>query len=155
MPQAESVRPQSGRNSLTIIRKQTEVALNSDSLSDLKNTGTDGKRVSDFEKEISKYVEERQRAYERFVSREIDRDAYFALKTDCSERIEKLNNRIAVLNRAERDRQSGEKTAKFAQQVLNDALTPRELVETLVEKILVSPGNRVEIQWKIADFAII
>jgi hypothetical protein len=82
---------------LTIIRKQAEIVLNGDSLSDLREIGADGKRVSDFEKEIDKCVEERQRAYERLVSREIDRDAYFALKTDCSERIEKLNNRIAVL----------------------------------------------------------
>jgi DNA invertase Pin-like site-specific DNA recombinase len=140
---------------LTIIRKQAEVVLNADSLSDLREIGADGKRVSDFEKEIGKCVEERQRAYERFVSRETDRDAYFSLKADCSERIEKLNNRIAVLNRAERDRQSGEKTAALANRVLGDTLTPRELVETLVEKILVFPGNRVEIQWKIADFAII
>ncbi|MDR1060859.1 MAG: recombinase family protein [Clostridiales bacterium] len=138
---------------LAIIRKQAEVVLNSDSLSELRKAGAGGKMAADFEKEIGECVAERQLAYEQFVTREIGRDAYFALKAGCSERIERLSSRMAVLKQAERDMQSGEKTAKLAKQVVGGALAPRELVETLVEKILVFPGNRVEIQWKIADFA--
>jgi hypothetical protein len=139
---------------LTIIRKQAEVILGSDNLSELRKVGASGKRIADFEKEVAKCVEERQSAYERFVSRELNRESYLALKAKCSERIEQLNNQMAVIKQAERDRQSGEKTAALAKEIIGDKFTPRELVETLIEKVLVLPENKIEIQWKIADFAI-
>jgi hypothetical protein len=139
---------------LTIIRKQAEVILGSDNLSELRKVGASGKRIADFEKEVAKCVEERQSAYERFVSRELDRESYLALKAKCSERIEQLNNQIAVIKQAERDRQSGEKTAALAKEIIGDKFTPRELVETLIDRVLVFPENKIEIQWKIADFAI-
>jgi hypothetical protein len=98
-------------------------------------------------------VERRQQAYERFVLREIDREAHQAFRNDCTERIERLYNQIAILKQAERDRQSGMKSADIANRALNEAATPREIVETLIDKVLVSPGKKIEVRWKIADFA--
>jgi len=45
-------------------------------------------------------------------------------------------------------------TRVLAKEVVDEKLTPRELVETLIDKVLVFPGDRLGIQWKIADFAI-
>jgi hypothetical protein len=140
---------------LTVIRKQAEIILNSGDFAELRKVGDSGKRIADFEKEINKCVEERQRAYEQFVTRAIDRETYIAFKTDCAERIDRLNNQIAVTRQAERDRQAGVKTAALAKDVVSETLSPRELVETLIDKILVFPGDRIEIQWKIADFSIV
>jgi hypothetical protein len=110
---------------LTVIRKQAEVILNSGYFAELRKVGDNGKRIADFEKEVSKCVEERQRAYEQFVTRAIDRDTYVALKTDSSERIEKLNNQIAVSKQAERDRLSGVKTTAIAKDIVSETLEPR------------------------------
>jgi DNA invertase Pin-like site-specific DNA recombinase len=140
---------------LTVIRKQAEVILASGDAAELRKVGDNGRRIADFEKEVAKCVEERQRAYEQFVTRAIDRDTYLALKTDCAERIDRLNNQIAVSRQAERDRQSGVKTAALAKEVISESLTPRELVETLIDKVLVFPGDRLEIQWRVADFSMI
>jgi len=60
-----------------------------------------------------------------------------------------------VLKQAERDKQSSQKTIGIAKRALSEAATPREIVETLIDKIFVSPGKKVEIRWKIADFASI
>ena len=138
---------------LTIIRKQAEVVLNSGDLTKLRIVGADGKRISDYKKEVQECIERRQHDYERFVLREIERDAYNDIKKDCSERLERLNNQIAILRQAERDKQSGIKAAEIAKHALNEAATPREIVESLVDKVFVFPGKKVEIRWKIADFA--
>ena len=138
---------------LTIIRKHAEVVLNSGDLSELRIVGADGKRVADYEKEIWECIEQRQRDYERFVLREIDCETHNALKNDCAERLERLNNQIAILRQAERDKHSGQKSAGIAKRVLSEAVTQREIVETLIDKVLVFPGKKIEIRWKVADFA--
>jgi DNA invertase Pin-like site-specific DNA recombinase len=138
---------------LTVIRKQAEIILNSGDFTELRKVSDSGKRIADFEKQAGKCIDERQRAYEQFVTHAIDRETYLALKEGCTELIERLNNQISVARQAERDRQSGVKAAALAKEILDEKLTPRELVETLIDKILVFPGDRLEIQWKIADFA--
>ena len=137
---------------LSIIRKQAEIILNTGDLSELRKVSTDGKRIADLEKEISVCVSQRQQAYERFVIREIDIETHKSLRFDCTARIDKLNNQIAVLRQAERDKLTGQKTAAIAKTALSGAATPREIVETLIDKVLVSPNKRIEIRWKIADF---
>jgi len=137
---------------LTIIRKQAEIILNCGNLSELRVVGTDGMRVADYENEIRECIEQRQQAYERFVLREIDREAHQALRNACTERLERLNNQIAVLKQAERDRQLSLKSADAAKHVLSETATPREIVETLIDKVFVSPGKKVKIRWKTAEF---
>jgi hypothetical protein len=137
---------------LTLIRKQAEVILNTSSLNELGKVGNYKKRVIVFEKEVNKCIEEQQRIYEQFILHAIERDEFFFLKSDCSERIKTLNTQISAITQNERDRQSGEKTAELARTLLDGELTPRELVQTLIEKVLVFPENQIEIHWKIAVF---
>ena len=79
-------------------------------------------------------------------------DIFNQRRNDCTERLEKLNNQISVLRQAERNKQAGKKTAAIAKHALSETTTPREIVETLIDKVLVYPGKRIEIQWEIADF---
>lgn len=67
-------------------------------------------------------------------------------------RLDKLNSQIAILKQAERDRQASEKSATIAKNALTESAAPREIVEKLIDKIFVFPGNRLEIHWKVADF---
>jgi hypothetical protein len=69
---------------MTSIRKQAEVVLNSESLSDLRKVGAESQKVVECENALKQCVEERHTAYERFVLREIDRETYLSLKTDCT-----------------------------------------------------------------------
>jgi hypothetical protein len=140
---------------LALIRKQAEAVLNSGELSELRKSGADGKCVAEYEKEIQKCVTERQQVYEKFILHDIDRDVCQSLKDDCAARIDKLNNQIAVLKQAERDKQSGHKSAVIAKKVLNGATNNREIVEMLIDKVWVFPGNKIEVLWKVADFAVV
>ena len=40
-----------------------------------------------------------------------------------------------------------------AKKVASESTSPRELVEALIDKVYVSPGNRIEVLWRISDFA--
>jgi DNA invertase Pin-like site-specific DNA recombinase len=138
---------------LTVIRKQAEALLNTSDLSQLRYRGADDQRAADIEKQIRECVEQRQRDYERFILRDVDREEYRKLKADCSVRLDRLNGQLAVLKQVERDKQLAQKSSALAKEVLSESMTPREIVEALIEKVLVFPNDHIEIQWKIADFA--
>jgi hypothetical protein len=87
--------------------------------------------------------------------RKIDRDEYNKLKTACTARIDRLNNQIAAIRQTERDNQSAKKSISLAESATAESATPRELVDALIEKVLVRPGNQLEIAWKVADFAAV
>jgi hypothetical protein len=138
---------------MTSIRKQAEVVLNSEKLSDLRKIGAESKKVVEYEKVLKQCTVERQSYYERFVLREIDRETYLSLKEACTAKIDKLNNQIAVIKQAERDRETSKKIKELAQKIIDESLTSRELVEMLIDKVIVSPGKKIKIRWKVADFA--
>jgi hypothetical protein len=137
---------------LTYIRKQADVVLNSGDLSELRKLSADGKQIAEYQKEVKQCIEQRQQAYERFVLQEIDQETYQSLRKDCSERLDKLNDHISIIKQAERDLQAGKKTAAIAKNAMNESVAPREIVETLIDKVLVFPGKKIKIRWKYAGF---
>ena len=138
---------------MTVIKKQAEVVLDNGDLSSYRKTSMDERRVAECERQIKQYEESRQACYERFVGKEIDRDTYQSLKNDCTENIERLKNQLAVYKQMERDKQADKKVAALAEEALSEAATPKDIVNALVDKVRVFPGNQIEILWKFANFA--
>ena len=137
---------------LDSIRNKAGAVLNtydSSKLSKIESGITD-----DFENRIQQCVEERQKLYEMFILREVGRDDYITKKAELSDTIDRLNSQVSALKQSERDRFSNEKTKALAKDIVSNALTPRELVETLIDKVHAFPGKRIEIQWKVSDFAL-
>ena len=54
----------------------------------------------------------------------------------------------------EQTQQSKQKTAKVAKKALNKTASPKEIVDILIDKILVFPGDKLKIEWKIKEFWI-
>ena len=106
-----------------------------------------------FQHPVSICVEQRQALYEQFIQEEIDRDAHMRLKGECTAQIERLHNQLAAYRQAGRDKEAAKGIAGIAKQALSETATPKEIVNALVEKVLVSPGNKIEIYWKFIDFA--
>ena len=52
-----------------------------------------------------------------------------------------------------RKREADKKTAALAKDALSETVEPKDIVDALVEKVLVFPGNQIEIHWKFANFA--
>jgi hypothetical protein len=139
---------------MTIIKKQAEVILDNGDLSELRKMTDFGRRSAECEKQIRQWVEQRQTYYEQFIQGEIDRDTHLKLKSECTENLDRLNNQLAVIKQAEHDKEADKKITAIAKEALNATATPQDIVNALVDKILFYPGNRVEIRWKFANFAI-
>jgi DNA invertase Pin-like site-specific DNA recombinase len=147
---------------MAIIRKQAEVVLNSADVSGFRKKASNnrsadsavvGLNQDEVEKQISRLSKQRQECYERFVTLEIDRDMFRSLKDDCTKRIDKLSQQLAVFQQGARKREADSKTASLAKDALNETAEPKDIVDALVERVLVFPGNNIEIRWKFADFA--
>jgi hypothetical protein len=137
---------------LTVIRKQAEVILNTSKLSQLSAKGDGARELSDYENRVAECNERRQRIYERFILREIDRAEYLKLKAECSDEIDKLNRQAAAL-RAEIQAQKGKpQVITLAGQAVSGTIPHRELVDALIDKVYVFPDKRIEIAWEIEDF---
>jgi hypothetical protein len=148
---------------MTIIRKQAEIILNSDDLSGFRKTTVGGKLldgsviqpgISDIEKQIGLLSKERQECYERFISLEIDRDTFHSLKVDYTKRIDGLTQQLAVFQQSARKQDADKKTANLAKDALSETAEPKDIVDALIEKVLVFPGNHIEIHWKFENFAV-
>lgn len=81
---------------MTIIKKRAELVLKTGEISELHKLNTDEKRISECEKQIRQYVEQRQKYYEQFIQGEIDRDFFKQLKDECVVQIDKANSRLAL-----------------------------------------------------------
>ena len=138
---------------MTIIKKQAEVVLGSEDLTEFRKTNAGAQQRGDCERQINQIAEQRQQCDERFLSGEIERDAFQSLKTDYTAQIDKLNFQLSLLKQAERDKEADKKAAAAAKVALSEKATPKDIVNALVEKVFVFPDNRLEIHWKFANFA--
>ncbi len=119
----------------------------------ISQTDDDERQISDCEKQLRQYVELRQNHYEQFVTGEIDRDTYLEIKNDCGANIEKLNNKLTMLAQEKRDKLTDQKLITVAKDALSVTASARANVDALIEKIFVYPGNHIEIQWRVPNFA--
>jgi hypothetical protein len=139
---------------LTIIRKQAEIVLGSADLSGFRKKKTNALHTNDCMAQIRQLTRQRQQCYERFICREIDRDTFQSMKAGYAAQIDRLNNQLALLKQAERDKEADAKAASLAKEALSETAAAKDIVNALIDKIFVSPGNHIEIQWKFVNFAV-
>ena len=111
-----------------------------------------------YEKQIQDCNDHKQRLYERLMLKEIDVDAYREQKVVYDDELKDLNRLHSTLSAATRQMQmdSEEKTKlhRTARDVSAESTLTRELADRLIDKVYIYPGDRVEISWKIRDFAL-
>jgi hypothetical protein len=88
--------------------------------------------------------------YERYVLREIGADEYRAAKDKLDVELNRIKNAQAILTK-----ETAKKVSIAAlRQVAGDAAKAKTLsqpiVDALIDRVRVSPGERVEVVWKIA-----
>ena len=137
---------------LTTIKKQAEIVLGSIDMSGFRKPNVETRQIDECESRIKELSEQRQDCYERFMCGEIDRDTFLSMKSDYTALIENLNTQASLYRQIGRDKEAQKKIAAFAAEAVSETATPKDIVNALVEKILVFPGNHLEIHWKFADF---
>ena len=147
---------------ITTIKKQAEVILNSDDLSSFRKTTASNKRLdgfgiqpnnADVEKQIELLSQQRQRCYECFMNLEIDRDTFRSMKSDYTSQIDALTQRRAMFQQAAFKRDADKKTAALAKDAMRETTAPKDIVNALIDKVFIFPGNQIEIHWKFTSFA--
>jgi hypothetical protein len=137
---------------LAAIKKQAEVVLGADDLTAFRKPGADARQIAEYEKCAAELSQRRQDCYEQFMRGEIDRDAFMAMKSEYTAQIDGHNAQAALFRQIGRAGEAQIKTAALAKEALSETATPKDVVDALIEKIHVFPGNRLEIHWKFADF---
>lgn len=137
---------------LMAIKKQAEVVIGSDDLTGFRKSSEDIRKMADYDDQIKALSAQRQECYERFMSREIDRDTFMAMKSEYTAQIDVLNNQAVSLRQIKRNRESQDKIVALTKEMMSKTATPKDIVIALVEKVFVFPDNRLEIHWKFEDF---
>jgi DNA invertase Pin-like site-specific DNA recombinase len=134
-----------------IISKQAQVILNTDSLGGGYALDAQTENQADCERTIARNQDEKRALYERFILQEMDAAAYKAAKAALDAELLRLTRALDALNTEAAAKTSGDALRKVAEMCEN-ALT-RPLADALIDRVRVFPGNRIEIEWKVADFA--
>jgi hypothetical protein len=138
---------------LEIIKKQAEVFLATTDFSGFKRVNGNFQSTAEYERQIKYIAEQSQTIFERFVTREIDKETYLSVKNDYAAQLNTLNKQLALNRQMEDDSKAKQKIASQTKTALTENYAPKDLVDLLIEKIHVSPGNHIEIFWKVAGFA--
>jgi hypothetical protein len=137
---------------MTVIKKHAEVVIGSDDLTGIRNPNAEMSKIADCENRIRELSERRQDCYERFLSGDIDRDAFIAMKNEYTQQIDVINKQAALLRQMERDKEAHKNVVAVTKEVMSKAATIQDIVGALVEKVYVFPDKRLEIHWKFDDF---
>ncbi|MDR2022930.1 MAG: recombinase family protein [Hungatella sp.] len=139
-----------------VIAKQAQTIMNTDSLGDMHRAEIRSEQQAEYERLIEKCRDRKQRLYEQFVLCEIDAATFKSEKAVADAELIRLTRALETL-KTESAARTAAKAAdnerrKLAQTALAESKLTRPLVEMLIDKVYVYPGNRVEIVWKVADF---
>jgi DNA invertase Pin-like site-specific DNA recombinase len=139
-----------------VIEKQAQVILNMERLDDTSGFQIKTAEQSEHIKLIEKCRDDKRLLYEKLILGELDAAGYKSAKSKADVELGYLNNALERLN-AETLAMSAAKASdgelrKLAGTVTDEHKLTRPLVDALIDKVYVYPGNRVEIVWKFADF---
>jgi hypothetical protein len=142
-----------------IINKQAQVILNIDGLGDTANLSLKIEQQTEYEKQIEKCREEKCNLYEQYVLRQLDAEAYKKEKSALDADLSRLNRAFGVLKKETAvmlaAKASDDELRNLAENAIGTGKLSRSLMDLLIDKVYVYPGNRVEIKWKVADYGII
>jgi len=139
---------------LSIIKKQAEVVLNINCMSELRTSSLGQSQIDEHESHVRQLTEQIQMNYEQLVTGKIDRETFAVSRGECAKQIERLKIRIDSLRQSERAKSENQKLVELAENAvgITEAISQRSIIESVVEKIIVSLENQIEIIWKFADF---
>jgi len=139
---------------LSIVKKQAEVVLNANGISELQEGSLGQLQISEYESNIRQLTEQSQKFYEQFVTGQIEHETYMLSKSECSKQIGKLNTQIDLLKQSERIKFESQKLVALAKEASSiiESDSQQSVIESVVEKILVFPKKQIEITWKFENF---
>lgn len=110
-------------------------------------------RQVECESNMEELRNEKQSLYERFVLGEISRDEYAAKKVSLDSELDRMCHVLAAILDHHEKNAPDTTSIEAARAALKSNILTRELVELLIDRILILPDNRIEIEWNVSGFA--
>ena len=144
---------------LAAIKKEAELYLDRDKLSRQAVKWNESLSVSDRISAIVKSMEAAQKGwfalYDRYADGKLEREFFLNEKKKYDADMERMEEELAALKQtqeAEESIQGGTKRkAEQAVAFLEEDELTEDMKEKLIEKVVVYPGNRIEILWRFRE----
>jgi len=141
-----------------VISKQAQAILNLDSPFDTRQLEVQLAEQAEYGRKIEKHLERKKALYERFVLQEISAEDYKTQKAVIDrelDRLRKIQTGLkAKTSHMQMEQQTKSARTKLAQEAVGAGGLTAKLVETLIDRVYVYPGDRLEIVWKMKDFCV-
>jgi len=141
-----------------VISKQVQIILNLDDFSNAGQLEAQLAEQAEYSNRMEKCLEEKRVLYERLVLQKIRMEDYKSQKAALDGELDRLEKIHAGLKARTSQMQMGEQAKSARKELARKAAgagsLTAELADTLIDRVYVYPGNRVEIVWKMKDFCM-
>lgn len=141
---------------LASVRKEAEIFLDRDKLSRQVIKRNSPLSVSDRINSTMRSIEAAQKSwialYDKYADGKLEREFFLNEKKQYDADMEKLEEELAALRQAQEEEESeqegSQRKADQAIAFLEEEELTEDMKDKLIEKVVVYPGNRIEIVWK-------
>lgn len=141
---------------LASVKKEAEIFLDRDKLSRRVIKRNSPLSVSDRINSIMKSIEAAQKSwialYDKYADGKLEREFFLNEKKQYDADMEQLEQELAALRQTqeeqETEQEGSQRKADQALAFLDEEELTEDMKEKLIEKVIVYPGNRIEIVWK-------
>ena len=141
---------------LASVKREAEIFLDHDKLSRQAIKRNSPLSVSDRINATMRSIEAAQKSwialYDKYADGKLEREFFLNEKKQYDADMEKMEEELAALRQAqeeeETEQQGPERKADQAMAFLEEEELKEEMKEKLIEKVIVYPGDRIEIVWK-------
>lgn len=141
-----------------ILRKQAQAISNLPDLFHAEQLDVELAKQTEYDRQIEGYLEQKRLLYEGFLLKKISLENYTSQKATVDREIDRLRELHTALKVRTSQMQIDAKTkstrTKLAQEVTGAGGLTAGLVDSLIDKVYLYPGNRLEILWKMQDFCM-
>jgi len=119
-------------------------------LQNLDGSASQSKPITDMDGQITRIEDAKLALYEKYVVRDITAEEYKAEKAELDVDFERAKNIQAVLAKEAAKKASVVGFRQAAEDALKAETLSKAIIYTLIDKIRVFPGNRIDVVWNIS-----
>ena len=106
----------------------------------------------ELEKQLQSMRHLKRELYERFVSGELDQDAYMTGKQSCDNELQQIHNTMCMIAARQQEAQENMETEVIRHVVMSAESLTQAIAEKVIKKVTVFHDHRIEIEYAVQDF---
>jgi len=130
-----------------ILTKQVLIILNTD-LGDISECYYKWEQQVEYEKQKNSVHDKKQALYESLIVGEISEGEYRTAKSGLDGEMAHINRLFGIIEYEAKQKAELLKRRQIADEITSESGLTKPMADFLIEKIIVSPNNEIEIEWK-------